>query len=70
MLQADEPFAGINGLSGDVKKNRDGFIDVYFAPGAVKGCETNWIQTISGRSRFIILRMYGPLEPWRPGLLS
>ena len=24
----------------------------------------NWIQTIPGKSWFIILRMYGPLEPW------
>ena len=26
--------------------------------------ENNWIQTIPGKSWFIILRLYGPLEPW------
>ena len=34
--------------------------------------ENNWIQTIPGKGWFIILRMYGPLQPWidktwRPG---
>jgi hypothetical protein len=34
--------------------------------------EANWVQTIPGQSRFNILRLYGPLEPWfkqtrRPG---
>ncbi len=31
----------------------------------------NWIQTIPGRGWFVLLRLYGPLEPffdktWRP----
>lgn len=35
--------------------------------------ENNWVQTIPGKgSWFMILRLYGPLEPWfnktwRPG---
>ena len=24
----------------------------------------NWIQTVSGKNWFAILRLYGPLEPW------
>ena len=64
MLQTDQKFAGINSLSGDVKKNKDGSIDVYFAPEAVKGFEKNWIQTIPEKSWFILIRAYGPLEPW------
>ncbi|MGB5186952.1 MAG: DUF1214 domain-containing protein, partial [Acidimicrobiia bacterium] len=45
---------------------------VYFAPEALKGMEANWLQTIPGKSWFIILRMYGPTEAWidktwRPG---
>jgi hypothetical protein len=72
MLQTDQKFAGINSLSGKVKENRDGSIDVIFAPKAPKGMENNWIQTIPGKSWFIILRAYGPLAPWidktwRPG---
>ena len=64
MLQTDQPAAGVNSLSGKVKANADKSYDIYFAPEAPKGKESNWIQTIPGKSWFIILRMYGPLEPW------
>jgi len=64
MLQSDQPFAGLNSLSEEVKANKDGSYDIYFAPKAPKGKESNWIQTIPGKSWFILLRMYGPLEPW------
>jgi len=75
MLQTDQPSAGVNSLSGEVQKNSDGSFDIYFAPEAPDGKESNWIQTIPGKSWFIILRMYGPLEPWldktwRPGELE
>ena len=74
MLQTDQKFAGINSLSGKVKENKDGSIDVIFSPKVPKGMENNWIQTIPGKSWFIILRAYGPLAPWidktwRPGEL-
>ena len=64
MLQTDQMFAGINSLSADQKKNADGSIDVLFAPQVPKGMEKNWIQTIPGKSWFILLRAYGPLQPW------
>ena len=46
--------------------------DVYFGPEAPEGQENNWIQTIPGKGLNVILRLYGPLEPWydktwRPG---
>ena len=52
--------------------NTDGSIDLYFAPQAPKGKEANWIQTVPGKGWFIVLRLYGPLQPWfdktwRPG---
>jgi hypothetical protein len=64
MLQTDQPFAGVNSLSGELKANKDSSYDIYFAPKAPAGKESNWIQTIPGKSWFILLRMYGPLEPW------
>lgn len=64
MLQTDQPTAGINSLGKGIKSNQDGSIDIYFAPQAPEGKAGNWIQTIPGKSWFIILRMYGPLEPW------
>ena len=62
MMQTDQASAGINSLGEGIKKNADGSIDIYFSPKAPK--DKNWIQTIPGKSWFIILRMYGPLEPW------
>ena len=46
--------------------------DIYFARKPPKGQESNWLQTVPGKSWFIALRMYGPLQPWidqtwRPG---
>jgi hypothetical protein len=56
----------------DVSVNADGSVDVYFDPKAPAGMEDNWAQTILGKGRFMILRLYGTLEPWfnqtwRPG---
>jgi hypothetical protein len=50
----------------------DGSYIVYYAPKAPKGYENNWVETIPGKSWFVILRMYSPLKPWidqtwRPG---
>ena len=45
----------------------DGSIDVYFGPKPPPGKESNWIQTIPGKSWFIALRIYGPEQPWIDG---
>jgi hypothetical protein len=55
-----------------VKANPDGSIDVYFGPHTLPGKDSNWIQTVSGKGWFTILRLYSPLESWfdktwRPG---
>ena len=53
------------GLSSQVidqmKKNDDGSVDVYFAPRALKGMESNWIPT--GEDFFLLFRLYGPDKP-------
>lgn len=64
MLQTDQQFAGNNSYGEGLKENKDGSIDIYFSPKPRKGMENNWIQTIPGKGWFIILRLYGPLEPW------
>jgi hypothetical protein len=48
----------------DIVKNRGGSIDVYFAPKAPKGHETNWVQTKPGKGWFAYFRFYGPTEPF------
>ncbi|MCP5519907.1 MAG: DUF1254 domain-containing protein, partial [Verrucomicrobiales bacterium] len=71
MLQSDQPFPSLNSERG-VEPNADGSTDVYFGPNAPEGKESNWIQTLPGKGWSVILRLYGPLEPWfdkewRPG---
>jgi hypothetical protein len=39
--------------------NSDGSVDLYLAPTAPGGVETNWIPT-SGRDFFLFFRFYGP----------
>jgi len=41
--------------------NEDGSIDVYFAPKAPEGLESNWVPT--GEDFFLIFRLYGPDKP-------
>ena len=47
-----------------MKKNADGSTTIYFAPKAPAGQEGNWVQTRPGKGWNVILRLYGPLEPW------
>lgn len=47
--------------------NDNGSITLYFGPKASLGQEANWIQTVSGKGWFIILRLYGPTEAWFDG---
>ena len=73
MLQTDERFPGLSSVDKTPPRpNADGSFDIYFGPVAVKGQESNWIQTVPGKGWNTIFRLYGPLEPfydrtWIPG---
>ena len=72
MLQTDQQFPGIDNNKEGLQKNADGSYDIYFGPSAPAGKEANWLQTVSGKGWNMILRLYGPLQPWfdktwRPG---
>lgn len=72
MVQSDQQFPSVSSQNKGVKVNDDGSVDVYFGPKAPAGFEQNWVQTLPGKGWFMILRLYGPLEPWfdktwRPG---
>ena len=41
-----------------MQMNSDGSVDLYFAPNAQPGKESNWIPT--GEDFFLIFRLYGP----------
>lgn len=49
---------------GAVAPNDDGSYDLYFGPAAPDGQESNWVETLPGKSWFPIFRVYGPLQPW------
>ena len=63
-LQTRNPYPTLGSQTKGIKKNADGSYDVYFGPKPPKGKESNWLETIPGKSWFPGLRMYGPLEPW------
>jgi hypothetical protein len=72
MLQNNQKYPSVGGNTEGLKKNSDGSFTIYFGPKAPKGFEKNWIETIPGKSWFVVLRMYSPLKPWidqtwRPG---
>ena len=63
-LQTDQPFPTLGSQTEGIRKNADGSYDIYFAPRPPSGQEGNWLQTIPGKSWWLALRMYGPLQPW------
>jgi hypothetical protein len=45
--------------------NKDGSVDLYFGPSLPKGApKANWTQTTPNKAWFVLLRLYGPLQPW------
>jgi hypothetical protein len=50
--------------SGKLEANDDGSHDLSFGPKAPEGKESNWVETLPGKSWFPIFRLYGALEPW------
>jgi len=64
MLQTDEQFPSIGSEDKTVVVNPDTSVDVYFGPKAPAGHETNWVQTVPGKGWNVLLRLYGPLQPW------
>ncbi|PSN14814.1 hypothetical protein C7293_10025 [filamentous cyanobacterium CCT1] len=71
-LQTGQEFPSKNSKRNPLTKNADGSVDLYFSPEAPAGHESNWIQTVSGKGWYALLRLYGPLDPWfdktwRPG---
>ena len=75
MVQTNQKAPSVTSQDKDIKTNADGSVDVFFGPKAPEGYEKNWVQTLPGKGWFMILRLYGPLEPWfektwRPGEIT
>ena len=72
LLETDQRSAGIDSNREGLTPNPDGSYTVWFGPKPPEGREGNWVQTWPGRGYFVIMRLFGPLEPWfdqswRPG---
>ena len=63
-LQTNQPYPSKNNKRDDLIHNEDGSVDLYFGPNPPEGFERNWTQTVAGKGWFVLLRLYGPLEPW------
>jgi hypothetical protein len=64
LLETDQKLAGVDSTASGLKKDPDGSVTVWFGPKAPAGQEANWVQTMPGKGWSVLLRLYGPLEPW------
>ncbi len=64
MLQTDQQFPSIGSQKKGMVINPDRSVDVWFGPTAPAGHEPNWVQTVPGKGWSVLLRIYGPLQPW------
>lgn len=64
LLPTDQKLAGVDSTLPGLRTNPDGSVTVWFGPTAPGGEQANWVQTVPGRGYNVLLRLYGPLEPW------
>jgi len=64
LLPTDQKTAGVDSTLPGIQKNPDGGVTVWFGPTPPAGHGGNWVQTMPGKGYSVILRLYGPLEPW------
>jgi hypothetical protein len=64
ILETDQKLAGVDSTDTSIKAAADGSVTVYFGPTAPEGEASNWVQTMPGKGFNVLLRLYGPLEPW------
>jgi hypothetical protein len=64
MLQTDQQFPSIGSRKEGIVVNPDSSVDVWFGPVAPKGHDANWVETVPDKGWSVLLRLYGPLQPW------
>ncbi len=64
ILETDQKLGGLDSLNPKVAPNADESYTIWFGPKAPTGHENNWVQTMPGKSYFVFMRLYGPLESW------
>jgi hypothetical protein len=63
-LIRDEPWSSRSSNTPKLEKNADGSVDVFFAPKAPAGKETNWVPTNPNGGFEVLFRLYGPEKPF------
>lgn len=63
-LRTGQSHPSRNDLRDAIAPNADGSVTLTFGPDRPETNPDNWIQTVTGKGWFAILRLYGPLEPW------
>lgn len=66
-LQTGQPLPSRNSRRDPLVFNDDGSVDIVFGPEEPDDLAANWVQTVPGKGWFVLLRLYGPLEPWFDG---
>ena len=64
ILETDQKSGGVDSNNPSLNANANGSYTVWFGPKASEGHESNWVQTMPGKSFNVIIRLYGPLQPW------
>jgi len=62
-LIRDHKWSSRSSQSSGLKTNADGSVDVYFAPTAPAGKDSNWVPTNSSGQFEVLFRFYGPEKP-------
>ena len=64
ILETDQRTGGVDSNKKGMVFADDGSATVIFGPEVPAGQENNWVQTMPGKGFNVLLRLYGPLEPW------
>jgi hypothetical protein len=59
-----QPWSSRSSTTPKLQKNTDGSVDVFFAPKAPSGKETNWVPTDANGRFEVLFRLYGPEKPF------
>jgi hypothetical protein len=59
-----QPWSSRSSNTPKLQKNADGSVDVFFAPKAPDGKETNWVPTDANGRFEVLFRLYGPEKPF------
>jgi hypothetical protein len=62
-LIRDTQWSSRSSQTVDLQKNPDGSVDIFFAPNAPSGKQSNWIPTNAKGKFEVIFRFYGPEKP-------